>query len=1214
MTQQIRIISLLAFLITVSGLWAQMPLGTGAAAGNVVDQSGASISGAEVVMEQQATARRWQTKSSNEGRFSFFGIPVGKYRMTVTYPGFNTTTSSVEVAAGVTLELQQTLAAAMISEQVSVSGNLQALQTSRATQTTTLSSQQLVSLPTASRNYTHLIVAEAGVSAPLPDRTGRGLNLATTPGAQTEDASQSLNPSVNGARPTNNALLLNGVDTTNMLNNGGGLGSNLSLSLDAIENVELQTALYSAATGRNGGGNLQVNTKIGSNAIHGSIYHFLQNEKFNANEFFLNRAGTARPDFRRNESGFTVGGPIWRNRTFFFASAQRTQFLSGYASNAIAATGLPAGLTDDRSREALAGTLNQWLQGGAADNATFTANFLRALRAYPSDVSPRLVNTFFANPDTLQLRTITAAQIHPVSANIINARRDGKYLIPTPTAGLPSLPGSASFGRESLLQQVIPTAFNSWSGNGSIEHNFGSKNRVRLGYIKSSQVTEEAFGWSDASPSPTLGDNSSWLGSLSDIHTINPNWINELRGGFFELLNTRISKFRDITNSQLGIFNPLESAIGGLASLLPTIDIYTQRGSGGIGNAWDFFDRQRVVNIADTVSYTSGRHTLQFGGEFRRINLAGEFLARTNGDIDFENWATFLTGFSHPTSSSDLDQGDTRRNFLMKDYGLFISDDWKVGRGLTINVGLRYDFFGNPVDSEGRIGNYSPADVAARLGVPVGFQVPENSKFFQPGFNPLQVGIVLEPGVKVDLSQVNKAKYPSTFQSDFNNFAPRFGFAWQPPNFSKLVIRGGYGLFFERAAGTFKADLQTSLPFFVYQPFTTSSDLSDPYPRINFNPFRIPFDVKIDRDANGTPRWVRSDGAAFPQQSPFSTKNSTFIDPFIRTPYTQQWSLNTQYELMNGNVLDVKYVGTRGVGLLARLNLTQPLDPRTNPVNGFTDIRDSRGTLINPSFFVRPDLLGLNHNGGFRLRSNWGHSTYHAMQVNFRRRFSEGLTASVGYTWSKSIDNVSDDRGLIEHDAYSARGNRGPADFDRTHRFTAAYAYDLPGLFNKSMLGRNALGGWNLSGFITLQSGTPFSVIGNAAVNAVYAQPARVRVSFAPGSTLNNAVGTGRPQDRLDNYFNTAAFTDSLDTFGNTGRNILRGPSQSQFDFALAKTARFTERLAGEFRWEMYNAFNTPVFTNPASTFATNGPGTAGRITSTVGGPRTMQAAIRFKF
>jgi hypothetical protein len=253
----------------------------------------------------------------------------------------------------------------------------------------------LADVPTPSRNYTHVIVAEAGVSAPLPDRTGRNLNLATEPGSQGEDGSQSLNPSVNGARPTNNSLRVNGVDTTSLLSASGGLGATLGLPLEALDEVEVQTALSSAAQGRNGGGNVELVTRQGTNRFSGSGLWSFQHERMNANEFFLNRAGTPKPEFRRNDTSGAIGGPIRPGRTFFFGAAQSTRFKSGYASNATAATGLPVGLTDVRTGDSIAAVANQWLRNGAADNPSFAANFLRALRAFSADQQPGLIAKFF---------------------------------------------------------------------------------------------------------------------------------------------------------------------------------------------------------------------------------------------------------------------------------------------------------------------------------------------------------------------------------------------------------------------------------------------------------------------------------------------------------------------------------------------------------------------------------------------------------------------------------------------------------------------------------------------------------------------------------------------------------------------------------------------------------------------------------------------------
>jgi hypothetical protein len=295
---------------------------------------------------------------------------------------------------------------------------------------------------------------------------------------------------------------------------------------------------------------------------------------------------------------------------------------------------------------------------------------------------------------------------------------------------------------------------------------------------------------------------------------------------------------------------------------------------------------------------------------------------------------------------------------------------------------------------------------------------------------------------------------------------------------------------------------------------------------------------------------------------------------------------------------------------MARLNLAQPVDPRVTPVNGFTDIFTTTGALISPDFFVKPEFLGLNRAGGFRQRSNWGQASYHSLQANFKRRLGKWVTGNLSYTWAKSLDNVSSDGGVIEHDGFKLANNRGPSDFDRTHRFTGVYVIDLP----TPTRFKSLLGGWSLSGLMTLQSGSPFSALGNATTNARWAQPSRVRPSFAPGKTVADAIRNGRVQDRLSLFFDPTVFTNSLDTWGNAGRNILRGPSQIQYDFMLGKTLKIAESYQLEFRWETYNAFNQPTFTNPASTLAAAGPGSAGVIASTIGGPRTMQAALRFRF
>ncbi|MDX2032084.1 MAG: carboxypeptidase regulatory-like domain-containing protein [Blastocatellia bacterium] len=1218
-----------------------------AISGSVEDGNGGRLPGAGVSAVNEATGTRAQAVSNGEGEFQLLALPVGRYRIEVTLNGFGKKVfTGVQADAVSPVNLKVVLTPSTVAEIVNISSEGQLLQTENSTQAATLTAKELTELPTASRNVTHLIVAEPGVSAPLPDRTGAGLNIATTPGAQVEDSAQSLNPSINGARPTNNSLRLNGVDGTNLLNRSGGLGNNLIVPLDSLEVVSVQSALYNSPTGRNGGGNIELVTRTGTNQFHGTAAHFLQNEKFNANAFFLNRNGNVRPKFRRNETSAAFGGPIIKDKLFFFASVQRTEFLSGYASNATARVGLPVGLTDVRTRETIAQVANDYLRNGQADNAGFAANFLTRLRAFPAEQQAGLFQKFFGtatpNANSLQFRTLTPADIHPVAVNILNAKRNGQFLIPTPASSLAVLPGNGAFGREQFLQQVVPTEVDSWAGVGSLQWTPREKDRFRLNYNNSNSNVLEAFGWADASPSPTDGQTKGWSTSLSHQHTFSARFVNDLRLGFFDLSNNRLSRYKDIKNSTLGIYNPLEQ-LGGLAALMPTIDITTQFSSGGIGNAWDFYDRQKVYNIVNTLSYVRERHAFQFGGEYRRMNLTGEFQSRTNGDLDYDTWALFFTGHGAAGGGSDLDQGDTRRNMTAQDISWYAHDDWKVRKGLTLNLGMRYDFFGNFTDSDGRLGTFITEALARETGLPVGFQVPANSQIFKQGFKPLDIGLYVEPGTPIDLRMINKAKTDSSLFNDANNFAPRVGFAWQPRFLPKFVLRGGYSIFYERTSASYKVDLQRAAPFFIYQNVPAPVDMANPYPRLNINPFQLPFNVAIARNANGTPRWIRGDGKDFPASEPFGAKSNVYIHPNIKAPYMQQWSLNTQYEVMRGVALDLRYVGSRGVGLVGRFNVAQAVDPRVTPVNGFTDIRDRNrsttnpdGALINPDFFVPSQFLGLSRAGGFVQVANVGHSIYHSLQVDVKGRMSRRAIWNVAYTFSKSIDNLSSDTTQAQHDNTRLFLNRGLSDFDRPHRLNASFVVDLPGMKSGQPFFNALTNGWRFSGLLTLQSGSPFTILGAAARNAYQYQVSSVRPSLAPGRTIESAIKDGRVQDRLgfgttDQYFDPTAFINSEDQWGNVGRNTLRGPNQQQMDISVSKTTKLRESLGLEFRWEMFNFTNTPSFGNPSSTLAGGGAclpspsrqcapgtttayGTIGRISSTIGGPRTMQGSVRLTF
>ena len=535
--------------------------------------------------------------------------------------------------------------------------------------------------------------------------------------------------------------------------------------------------------------------------------------------------------------------------------------------------------------------------------------------------------------------------------------------------------------------------------------------------MRSQQRVEEAFGWADASPSPTDGNTPALLGGVTNTHTFGSKLLQEVSVGYFDLENTRISRNRDLFNSSLGIRNPLEESIGGLAALMPTIDINTQRNSGGIGNAWDFFDRQRVLHASARWSLVAGQHTLQSGVEYRRVRLDSEYMSRTNGDLDYDNWVLFFTGHGASGGGSDLDQGDTRRDFRTQDVGLFVQDDWKIGRGLTVNAGLRYDVFGMLTERNGRIGNYYLPEAAAALGAAPGFNVPGNAPFFQPGFDPLQIGLYVVPGTSVDISQIHVAPNDSTLRGDHEQrrAAGRLRLAAdvrpevRRPRRLGPLLRAPVGRLQGRPPARRAVLHLPERPGAAEHGRPVSAAERQPVP----DPARRPHRPRRQRRRRAG---SRATARAFPATSPFSSKNNTFIDPLVETPSMQQWSTNLQWEVSRHLLADIRYVGSRGQDLLGKINLAVPVDPRVTPVNGFTDIYDARGALINPDFFVPAEFLGLNSNGGFAQLTNVGRSTYHSFQTNLRGRFGTRAFLQAGYTYGKALDTLSSDRSLVEHD------------------------------------------------------------------------------------------------------------------------------------------------------------------------------------------------------
>jgi hypothetical protein len=1160
----------------------------------------------------------------------------------------------ITVDAGVSRTVDASLEIGGISEVVTISGGAELVTTTTASTFKQLSAEELTKVPTATRSFTHLLSAEAGVTADLPPVSTNG--------------NGNLSPSVNGTRTTSTSLQFNGIDATNFTTNEGSLNNNISPAPETLEEVKLQTSLYDASTGRSGGGNFQLVTKSGTNEVHGSAYYYLQNEKLNANDFFFNRDGIERPRARRNEGGFTIGGPVIKDKLFLFGGYQRTQASTAFVPTASSQTVLPQALRDAGGRS--------------------------AAELFAAFSNPR--NN--ANPAAFLASIPNAAAISPLAVRLFQLRNPetGDFIIPAPRAGAeavgmdPNVAGGNGGNRLLRQRNVFPADFTQDQFTIRTDYQINAANRLSgtVFFAKFPGFDPFPDPSSLASPFTLRRDDRNITFAISDVHVFSPTFINEGRFGMFELRNNRglDEPFLSITNDSVGIPNPatLFDASPGTLRLARFVG-RNQISNFSFGGPNDSFNRrfQRTFNLADTVTLIRGNHTFRFGGEYKRHRFDTNLPEEQAIEFErFDNFTQILRGLG---TEADTQFGITDKAFRFNDISFFFTDDWKVNRRLTINAGIRYDIFTRPTEEDGRIGNFDPSLVTDTENPLSGFIIPSNTR--DTAF----------PAINGAIAVTQRVDNKHTFNGqDLNNVGPRIGFAYSPFDSNKLVIRGGYGIFFDRPSAAFINTLFSNYPFLreieVTAPNTAvplATAFSQQNPNLPFNQF-LPARVVRTGGANGTYQirdntgvTLQANGTPNPIDPatgrPFlgnvaETFEFRAVDRDTATPYIQQFNLGVQYELTKNIVVEARYVGTKGTKLLQALILNPAFDlndPRTpdhvfarfnnaytasgSPLGVLptTGTQRERGigrafgfanpalggridlNLANPAgqvigFESRGGVLGLNIPEAILLTSS-GSSIYHSLQLITTQRLSRGLQYSLAYTYSKSIDDSSTDPGstagggrpdvpnagfVVQGDPRNLRLNRGPSDFDRTNRFSASFVYDLPSFGLKSRF----LTGFSFSGFVQIQSGAPFSIFSSEPELQTAAQstdiargsgglfrPGFGRPNLAPGMTIEDLRRASG-----DMSFNPAAITSSLGQFGNLGRNVLRGDRQKRVDFGIAKLTPLTERVTLEFRGDIFNAFNNVNFALPNNDLQ---DGTDfGRVTNTVGGPRIAQFSLKLRF
>ena len=1117
---------------------AQSPT-TGQITGVVKDPSGAVVSGAKLTLTSSAGVQRGTT-SDAAGHYAFSLLPPGSYRLETDKAGFSKATAEgiiVRITETTSLDIRLEVATQKAVVEVNVEPSL--IQTEDAARGTVIEQEQIRQLPLPTRNFQQLLTLTTGTSGPIQNSSELGRGAAPI--------------YVDGNRATSNSIVINGADANSI---GTGSTPNLAVpATDSLQEFIVQTSQFDASQGRVAGGIVAAVTKSGTNNLHGNLYEFFRNTALNANNYFLNAADVPRPPYRRNQFGGTLGGPVIKDRMWFFVSYQGSRETNGTSLlNSIGTVLVPGNLSNDRSTAAI---------------DTLAASFANA-----------------ASPTTLCL----PACLSPTAQFLLQATLpNGSYVIP-------SAPNPETSNAPVSVPVVALSKFTENQINTNLDFQLSPKNRLSAKFFgatnPATQGLFDLFGLANALPVPGFGGTANLnqrVLSLDDTHIVSTHVVNDLRFGY-GVITTGSSPQEPFTSAQAGISSPLSNLFPGMPEI--SVANYFDLGANPFS---DNGGVEKTYTAGDTLSWQKGRHNLKVGMEYKHHSLDETFNLYTRGQMFFlgfsgNAFADFLGGYLDTAGLTIMGSGVNNRDVLAHDWNGFINDDWRVSDRVTLTLGLRYDFFGPFTEAQGRFIGFDPERLTTfaippadggGVAITGGFVQASNAK------NPI-------PGIPM--------VQPSLVPSDKHNFAPRVGLAWQPRSDNRMVVRGGYGIYYDRANSRLLNNQILDFPYYTLaQAFLT--------------PIATPF-VNVPQPSAFPLAFNNMNVFPFGGPPALMTQAPTLVSPFgvaevpangiypdlhdFRTPYIQQFSLGVQNEFARNWMLDIGYVGSTGRKLYRLVDQNQAVIQ----------------TPIGPVGAYYPGLSSLAVQGfGVHTMQSSSNSSYNSLQASVTKRFSHGLTFLASYTWSHSLDDYSGDF-TGTSDVSVVPGNQAPgflddnyasSDFDRRHRFVFSGIYDLPNFYKgASAFARQAVNGWELASILTLQSGTPFSVLTN---DTAFVQ---ARADIVPGC---GPAESGGVESRLLKYFNTACFEPAPATaaggFGDSARNLLRGPNQRNADISIIKYFPVTEQAKVEFRGEFFNAFNLVSFENPVNVLAA---ANVGQIVETSTGPRVIQFALKLNF
>ena len=1137
--------STLLLLALCTGLFAQRDLGT--LTGTITDASGAVVANAKITLLEEATGVRTQVKSDDTGNFVRTALKPGVYTIEVEATGFKKAVrKGIPLTAGDRTGVNLALALGDITQSVDVTTEAPLLQTESPVLGNTMQARVVSELPLGGqRKFTFLAPLAPGVvpaEQGARDAAGGGF-------------------SANGVRSNGqNNFLLNGVDNNvNVIDFINQTSYVIGPSVEAIGEMKVITNGYNAEYGRAAGGVVNVSIKSGTNQIHGTLFEFLQNDKFNANTWERNRAGAIRPFVRQNQYGAAIGGPAIKNRTFWFADWQgtRVRSLSGIIPG-LGGTTTPITIPKPAFRN---GDYSSLL-----GSTTYTAaNGQTAIQGGVYDMLTQRTAGSAIVRDLFPGNIIPAARFDPAAKKLMD-------LFPTPNQNVGDRLPAANY------LPTAPAKQDNDQFDVRLDHKISEKDSI-FGSLSWSNENKfinapltgalDAAGFNGAEEQ-NLGRNA----MLSYTRVWTPTILTETRLAFSRLVTQRYQANSTVDQyAAFGIkgINPTNNAArnGGL----PQLDLGGYSSFGG-SNWLPPREYNNVINFIQNVSINKGKHAFKGGYEVRQVKFPFFQVPASRGNFSFpqnrtgsevnpgqtgDGSASFLLGYP---GNSRL----TTTNFISSErvsYAGFFQDDWKVSSKLTLNLGVRYEVVSPISERFARQSNYVPE--TATLVIPKG---PNQN-------DPLPINFAQSfPAIKVDRGSVDKYLIPW----DKTNWGPRFGFAYQL--MKSTVLRGGYGIFYggeENQGGS--PNRGEGVPFNQIMDLNLDSAFQQGHP------FLTTF-------TNGWPLNTFN----LPANISFRGVSTNF-----RNPIVSKWNVSIQRELAWGTALEVSYIGSHGGRQLINW------DPNT-PVNSSNPSADVNSRRLYP--FLR---------GGLSLTSTFGTSDYNALATKLEKRYSNGMSFVSAYTWGHTFANtgttLSGSGGFGLYDITCGfRCENSTAAWDIRQRSVTSFNYDLPlgkGKRFGTDLGKAMdmiVGGWQANGILTFSTGQPFTFRSQNCVAAFNS----CRPDAVDGKNPIQAPSSGRTPDQWFDV--TAVKSPAVGTGGNIGPQTGVGPGIRNLDFSLFKSFNINERHRIQIRSEWLNMSNTPRFA-VGSIGLTQGAGNFGRLSATLpGSARNVQFALRYMF